>query len=378
MQVIFINSLSEMFGTTIRCRAMVQCLRESGHEVFYTEARPSTYPDAEIIYQEDSAYEYGKAIRRRIEFIDRYPEADVLYISKLNALTLPLLVYGRYKRLPIVVDWDDCDSYFQTSPARTVATRLVERASPRYIPILTTHNGTIMAYAKRRGARNVFIVPQVVDNRIFEPNRFQKERERKRLLIPEDHLAIALAITLNQGGARDIDLIFRTMEILKTKKLPVLLIVIGGGSHQYFYQQKAKELFLDNISWTGWEDHDKVPRLLSACDAGIVLMREDKGNVYRFSLKCLEYLFMDLPIIGSVYGATQNALKPYLDRIIPSDPEMMAAALESFYYEKTMSDDHSTVYNEAVRRDLEKHFGIRKMRTALESIIEKVKLLKYY
>ncbi|MFC1851614.1 glycosyltransferase [candidate division CSSED10-310 bacterium] len=370
MRILFINPLAESFGSTIRCRFIVRCLRELGHDVLYSEAAPSSFKDAVTVEQPDQISGYLFATRSRIDLIKKSGPFDFVYLSKLNPITAPLIVWTRLNKIPLVVDWDDLDSFFQTNWLRTVATRSVERTFPPFPHYVTTHNVLLQKYAQRRGAKKVKIIPQVVDETIFDPARFDKKRERRRLLISDDSPVAGIVLTLTAGGARDLELLFQTMLLLQENQSPLKLMIIGGGSQKYHYQEMARAQGLDTIIWTDWIPYESVPRHLAACDIALIMMRDDPGNRYRFSLKLLEYLAMNMPVFGSLCGASADKLNGYLEESVGADPEALADTLSDWVTENWLDTQYDFQQGTSlIRERIVENYGLQTMKNSLQELI---------
>jgi glycosyltransferase involved in cell wall biosynthesis len=334
MRIAFINQLAESFGSTIRCRLLVRGLRELGHTVIYSESLPSTLQGESLIEQSDNLSGYYSAIIKRISLLKQSLPLDLVIISKLNPLSLPLILWARWQRIPLMVDWDDLDSFFQSSWSRMMVTRFVERGCAGLPDMITTHNEILLAFALRRGARRASLIPQAIDEILFTPRPEDRVKERKHYLIPDDRAAVGIALTFTQGGARDLEILLSAQASLESRKVPLSFLIAGDGPLRYHFQKMATDQGLSHVHWVGWLAHERIPRFLSALDLGIVLMREDAGNRARFSLKVIEYLAMNIPVMGNLVGATADSFSPFLAQAVKPDSQSLANALETWVREK--------------------------------------------
>ena len=81
------------------------------------------------------------------------------------------------------------------------------------------------------------------------------------------------------------------------------------------------ELGID-VRITGRLAQSEVPKFLAATDLGLIYMADDPANQMRMSLKVLEYLAMELTVVGRLVGATKDAFAPYCFACGPSEGSM--------------------------------------------------------
>jgi glycosyltransferase involved in cell wall biosynthesis len=112
----------------------------------------------------------------------------------------------------------------------------------------------------------------------------------------------------------------------------VLLIIGGGGPLEDRYRRLIGELGID-VRITGRFPQSEIPKFLAATDLGLVYMADDPGNRMRMSLKVLEYLAMELTVVGRLVGATKDAFEPYCFACGPSE-QSMASRIEEVLAEK--------------------------------------------
>ncbi|MBN2381980.1 glycosyltransferase [bacterium] len=372
MNILVFNTLAETFGSTVRCRLMVRCLREMGHQVFYSEARPSSQTHEILIDQHDSLWGYLGSTWTRRAVLKKHAFCDLIIFSKLNPLIVPLLHQAARMRLTYLVDWDDLDSWFQTSILRSWLTRMVETRWPAKIPLLTTHNDELKRYAEELRCSRVFLVPQVVDTELFNPARYDRNETRSRLGIKPDQPCVGLSLTFTQGGARDLGLVLKAFSRLEAEHIPLSLLIIGDGPHKKFYQQLAMSLGLTRVIWSGWVPWQDMPRFLNVCDLGLIMMRDDPGNHYRFSLKILEYMSMNIPILGHLTGATATAFDRFLTESVRPDERALAEALERWYKRFCNQGTPSREGATGTRAEISRHYGLMAMKEALQLVLDHV------
>jgi glycosyltransferase involved in cell wall biosynthesis len=179
---------------------------------------------------------------------------------------------------------------------------------PRFADVITTHNQYLKDHLSRWFHRRVFLIPQGVDTELFNPARFDGKEGKRRLGL-EGKVVFCFLGSFTKGSAADLDVILEAFKQVSLEKPEAHLMIIGGGGPlKDHYLQYIKHLGLENIVITGRKAQQEIPRYLAYADYGLVFMRENQANRFRMSLKVLEYLAMDLPVIGHLVGGTRDAL----------------------------------------------------------------------
>jgi glycosyltransferase involved in cell wall biosynthesis len=236
---------------------------------------------------------------------------DVLVLQKPWLVTLPCALAAKAAGRKVVIDFDDVDSLWQTSPLKVHLARAGELVMPRLADLLTTHNDRLRRELRQRGYR-VALVRQGVDTLCFDPARFDRAAERERLGLAKGHVFCFLG-SFTAGSARDLSLILEAYRRVELARDDVSLLFIGGGGPlEARFREEIRRLGIERMRITGRLPQDEVPRYLCAADFGLVYMKDDAANQARVSFKVLEYLAMDLPVVGAVVGATADLLGGYV------------------------------------------------------------------
>lgn len=310
LSVLFVNCLDRRYGSEQRARSIYQSLNQAVENITYLDTNNKDDRGYVIsISQKDNIVGYLVATIKRVYFCF-IRDYKIIFIMKLNLLTLPCILTAKIRRKTIIVDCDDVDSEFQKTRVRKYLTRFIEKYLPRWIPYLTTHNELLKKHLEKNGAKNVFIIPQVVDTTLFDPSLYRKEESKQKLGLLGKKV-ISYLCTLTEGGARDLDKVISNFKEISDRVPDAYLIIIGGGLLEDKYRILLDKLNIHNASITGTIPHERVPLYLSASDVGVVYFRENLGNNMRFSLKVLEYLAMNIPVVGNIHGATKEDLDEF-------------------------------------------------------------------
>lgn len=326
--VLLINSLDKRYGSTYRARNIFAALTSIGCKCTYVESNYDLNTRGVVsISQKDTIPSYIAASIKRAMLV--LPENySLAMIQKITPLTFFAIAAALMKGKPLIVDWDDLDAEFQSSRIRKYLIRALEALVPRYIDVITTHSKTIADYAAGKGARRVSYLPQVIDTELFNPDRFDRMKEKKYLGI-ETKTVLGYTGTLTEGGMRDIDIILDFFKEGCSLDRYCLLIA-GGGPLKNRLEAMIREKYgIKNYIITGILAQNEMPRYISAMDACFVYMRENIGNKARVSLKLLEYLAMQKVVFGKVVGDTNDILGKYVYDFSDFKPDGLERLIET-------------------------------------------------
>jgi len=310
MKVLQIYPLDAHSGSKVRARGFYVLLRSLKYDVRYIESNyREDDPLVISIPQRDTLLGYCIACLRRLRYC-LFTSYHLLLIHKFLPVTIPCVLAGKIRSKKVVVDWDDLDFTYQPTWFRRTITKWAEQWMPKYVDLITTHNNGIKEWAEKAGAKKVMIVPQGVDTKVFDPDKYNREKVRMRLGVAGKKV-ICYVCTLSWGGARDLDKILLAVHQVIEKHEEVVFLIIGGGSLEERFRTLAANLKINNIIFTGLISPSEVAQYLAASDLALIYMSDDLGNRMRVSLKLLEYLSMGKMVVGHLVGPSKDALGEY-------------------------------------------------------------------
>jgi glycosyltransferase involved in cell wall biosynthesis len=361
MKVLLVNSLTPQYGSTLRARNIYRAIKELKHRVIYLESNSDIKADDVIsIVQWPNLAGYFLASLSRAYYC-LAAAYDICVIQKITPLTFLAILAVKIRGRKLILDWDDLDSEFQATPFRKYLSCLIERGMPRFADYITTHNIYLKDYALSVGAREVFIVPQVVDTETFDPGKFNAallQREKKL----EDKTVLAYLCTFTEGGTRDIGLVFEAVSKAMGAGHKIHLLLIGGGSLERKIKNRLKEFKITQYTITGFLTQEEVAERLTSAVICLVYMKDDMGNRMRMSLKTLEYLAMEKKIIGYLSGETKDRLGMYCTLIEPNVESFSRAIIQAIR-EKDFS-------NRGAREYILKNYSLESMKKSLIGLIK--------
>lgn len=330
--IVYLNILEERHGSTYRARQLARQLARF-HRTLYVECNLHGYglaqPGMDVVSvpRGDSA---AGLIRSMGEFFDtcRNLTYDILFLQKPWLVTLPCALAAKARGCWVLIDFDDVDSLWQTSLVKRHFAFAGELAMPQLADMLTTHNEHLGAELRRRGYR-VALVRQGVDTATFDPARYDKEAEKARLGL-SGYRVLCFLGSFTAGSARDLmPLLEAYREVERARPDVYFLLIGGGGPLEPYFREQIRRLDIERIMITGRLEQREVPRHLAAADVGLIYMRDDDANRARVSFKVLEYLSMDMPVVGRVVGATAELLGRHVLPAETAGPALSRAMVHS-------------------------------------------------
>ena len=123
----------------------------------------------------------------------------------------------------------------------------------------------------------------------------------------DDDGCYKIAFTGNIGTAQGLDVLPKTASLLKGEK--VKFIIVGDGRYQPEFERQIKELNVqDMFTMIPRVQTDKVPAILSACDAGFISFRNIDLWQKTIPSKLQSYMACGKPIIASASGETERII----------------------------------------------------------------------
>jgi glycosyltransferase involved in cell wall biosynthesis len=311
---------------------LAEALAERGHEVTVIASRPNhpstvgrlfrnSVPDSERApegYQVVRVPVYRSvdswAAKRVLNYatfmlaavwagVNRPRPDAIIAISPLPTGLAALLVHW-WHRSPLVFDLQD----IWPDSARAVGVmneglairllrkleRLLYRCSERVVVI----SEGFRRYLVEVGIpmERVVVIHNGVDTARFAPARAEVRLKQSRPLRER----FIVGYIGNHGLAQGLDAVLNAARILSAE--PVTFVLIGEGVDKPRLQAAARAAGLTNVRFLRGVPRRRVPGLLAACDALLVILREDPLFQITIPSKLYEYLAAGKPILCSVGG----------------------------------------------------------------------------
>ena len=156
-------------------------------------------------------------------------------------------------------------------------------------------------WARRRGARDVEVIPNGVDVAHFSTALSSEERDAARAALGAENDTVFLVTASRLVGKNALDDV-----IMALAKLPsrVHFIIYGDGPQRAYLETLAREAGVaSRVRFMGAIEHARLPRALAACDIFVRPSRsEGMGNAF------IEAMAAGLPVIGTQEGGIKDFL----------------------------------------------------------------------
>ena len=207
---------------------------------------------------------------------------------------------------------------------RAAAGLLYHRA--RHIVVISPGLADIVASYGVAPSR-MTVLPNGFDSELFPADASRaRATERERRGWADDfivtyagaHVRIAHLETLIEAAA-----------LLKVRQPRARFVLVGDGDLKQGLLRAAADKGLDNVEFVPAVPNDRLPALLAASDAGVMLLPAGRHWGIFLENKLFDYLGSGLPVIGAVQG-TQAEILTTSDAglvIEPSNPEALAEAV---------------------------------------------------
>lgn len=196
---------------------------------------------------------------------------------------------------------------------------------------------------------------------------FYRPMEPQKIDAIEDDGSYKIAFTGNIGTAQGLDVLPKTASLLKGENIK--FIIVGDGRYQPEFERQIKELNVqDMFTMIPRVPTDKIPAILSACDAGFISFRNIDLWQKTIPSKLQSYMACGKPIIASASGETERiidesqcgicaeignpeALAEGIRKMMTLDNKKMGensrSYFESHFDKKTIIDQMDKFFNQA-------------------------------
>lgn len=137
---------------------------------------------------------------------------------------------------------------------------------------------------------------------------FYKPCDKKAVSeIPADD-SFKVIFTGNIGTAQGLDILPRTAELLKHEN--VKFVIVGDGRYlEEFNRDVAKRKVNDKFIMVPRQPAERIPELLSACDAAFLSFQNDPLWTKTIPAKLQSYMACGMPVIASAQGETKRVIE---------------------------------------------------------------------
>lgn len=173
-----------------------------------------------------------------------------------------------------------------------------------------------------------------------------------------------IAFTGNIGTAQGLDILPKTAELLKDEK--VKFVIVGDGRYQPEFERQIKERNVsDKFIMIPRVPAERVPEILSACDAGFISFNDTKLWEMTIPAKLQSYMACGKTIIASASGETKRVIEDAKCGVCTplGDSASLAEEIQS------LLSENSKILGDNARAYFESHFEKKRLMDQIEGYI---------
>jgi colanic acid biosynthesis glycosyl transferase WcaI len=261
---------------------------------------------------------------------------DVLIATSPQLLVgLSGLIIARCRRVPFVFEvrdlWPESLQAVGVADEQSPMVRILKAIAgllyrkADHIVVVTHSFKTYLEEEWGVPAEKISVVRNGVDHNLFHPEEPDENIVREFEL--QDKFVVSYIGTV--GNAHGLDTLVSAAEMLSISDPDVLLLVIGDGAEKESVQRLTAEKGLRNLRLHSAHPRARMPALLAASHACLVLLK--KSEVFKTVLptKMMEYMSSGRPVISNVEGEAADLLTEANAGICvaPQDPEALWHAI---------------------------------------------------
>ena len=322
-------------GDLVRAARLIDALRCHGHEVHVVERMDragaetvvKTYRNgvrralparAALVLRDAARWADARHHGRRVAAAARAQSADVIVETQVHGGGSGALA-ARLSGVPLVLD--DCSPLSEAADMglglHVLAARLFRRQ------IQAARWATVSSHALRErmiqegvpGAK-LRVIPNGVDARAYAAADRQAERRRLGL---EGRCVVGFVGSFQPW--HHVELLVQAMALLAHERTHLLLV--GDGPGRAEAMTAARRLGIaSRVTATGAVPPAQVPRLVAACDIGVLPGSNDYGQ----PMKLLEYAAAGLPAVGPDLAPVRDVIRPGVTGLLFPQGDLRALA----------------------------------------------------
>lgn len=280
---------------------------------------------------------------------------DLLWIEKEALPWFPSQIECCFLRgVPYVLDYDDAVFHNYDLHDNKLVRFLLGRKIARVMQgaaLVIVGNDYLASYARNAGARQVEVVPTVVDLERYPTFRQQIEPDNK---IQE----FVVGWIGSPSTARYLELLANPLANL-SKTIPLRLRVIGGGD------VKLPGVKVENLSW----HEDKEASMLKACDVGVMPLTDDPWERGKCGYKLIQYMACEKPVVASPVGFNMKIVQEGVNGFLANTDEDWIHALKMLLSNAKMRQQIGKNGRKLVERDFSlQYMGSRLIELLKETV----------
>ncbi|NQY62261.1 MAG: glycosyltransferase, exosortase A system-associated [Alteromonadaceae bacterium] len=255
------------------------------------------------------------SLAKRLEDVVWEEQPDVLHAHSPALNGVAALIVGKKLKIPVVYEvrgfWEDAAVDHGTckeGDLRYKLSKMMETYVVKKCQAVTAICEGIRQDFVSRGIKKtkITLIPNAVS-----VDSFPQITERSPSML--EKLKIGDAFVIGFAGSfyqyEGIDILIKSLSILKLKGLNIKVLLVGGGVQQQNIESLIKQLDLqDNVILTGRVPHEEVKDYYSVMDVTVLPRKSMRLTELVTPLKPLEAMALGVPVIASDIGGHKEII----------------------------------------------------------------------
>ncbi len=239
----------------------------------------------------------------------------------------------------------------------------LERFLYHHADHLMVNSPGFIEHVRQRGARQVTLIPNGADPRMFDPHASGAEFRRQHSL---EGKFIALYAGAH-GMSNDLGIVLSAAQSL-AQRSDIAIVFLGDGKEKSNLVQRAVDLGLKNVYFIPPVPKLQMPAALAAADACIAILKPIELYKTTYPNKVFDYMAAARPVVLAIDGVIREVVTSVQAGlpIQPGSSEEMAQAI------LTLADDPAAAraMGQRGRQYIETHFDRAMLADQLEALLQ--------
>jgi glycosyltransferase involved in cell wall biosynthesis len=200
----------------------------------------------------------------------------------------------------------------------------LERFLYRHADQMLVNSPGFVEHVSQRGARDVLVVPNGVDYRMFDPYESGAGYRQQHSLIGRFIAMYAGA----HGMSNDLGVMLESARLLRDDP-EIAIVFVGDGKEKPALQAQAAEMGLHNVYFLPPVPKAGMAQALAAADACIAILKPIKMYATVYPNKVFDYMAAGRPVLLAIDGVIRQVIEEAEAGVFvqPGDPAALADAI---------------------------------------------------
>ena len=162
-------------------------------------------------------------------------------------------------------------------------------------------------------------------------------------------------------------------KLLREQYENVCLIIAGGGSQEHLLMRYIQRKQLPNISLTGWYDHQKLKKIMSRANVGVVMRSSNMANNFVVTTCLLENMGYRKPVIVPNLAAFRGVITDKLNGLLfeAGNHQSLKDKMEEMHLNRTLWESLAEAGHKTVKEKYDHKKIAHLMANTLEEYAKK-------